>query len=96
MYLFLFEVTPHCNLECRYCYNHWHAGTNEPPPRGSYQNARRTLKQLFRSARVQHIGMTGGEPFLAERFAELVLLSRMRGAAVTIVSNGNAAGRKDY
>lgn len=87
----MYEVTRRCNYDCRYCYNIWKGRLDgaEPPPDDSYAGNLRTLKRLFDSADIQHIGMTGGEPFLAERFAELVLFCRMQGASVAIVTNGS-------
>ncbi len=49
----------------------------------------KTLKCLLKQADVQHITFTGGEPLMAERFSEMVLFVRMKGIAVTVISNGN-------
>ena len=62
----------------------------------SYKQARKTLKQLFRIAKVEHVTFTGGEPFLAERFSELVLFVRMKKKSVSIITNGNAGKEADY
>ena len=40
--------------------------------------------------------MSGGEPLLAERLPELVLLCRLHRSAVTIISNGTKAQVEDY
>ena len=87
----MYEVTHRCNYACRYCYNDWKRWPASGEAAGDDAYARNlcTLKQLFRAAKVRQIGMTGGEPFLAERFAELVLFCRMQGAAVSIISNGS-------
>jgi radical SAM protein with 4Fe4S-binding SPASM domain len=92
----VFEVTPSCNLDCRYCYNIWkRPGDSQPPPH-SYRRALRTLKRLFSVAEVSHITFTGGEPFLADRLAELVLFCRMQKKDVTVITNGNAGSEKRY
>ncbi len=91
-----FEVTSNCNLKCRYCYNHW-----KSPEYGkftefnSYVQAKKTLKRIFKIANVKHVSFSGGEPFLAERFAELVLYVKMKGKSVTIISNGNVVNQED-
>ncbi len=89
-----FEITPSCNLSCRYCYNHWKAGKSVPA--GSYKIARKTLKQLLRLADVDNITFTGGEPLMAERFLEQVLFVRMKGISVTVISNGTYADMPVY
>ena len=92
----VFELTSRCNLNCRYCYNHWKRPEDTTAPFGSYKEARRTLKALFKRVDVDHISFSGGEPFLAERFAELVLLCRMKHKRVAIITNGNQATVDDY
>jgi len=54
------------------------------------------LKRLFRVAEIEHLSMSGGEPLLEPRLPELVLFARLKGSAVTIISNGNAATGDDY
>jgi len=90
-----FEITPRCNLRCRYCYNVWKRPNADPPFRTSYATAKSTLKRLFGMANIKHVTMTGGEPFLAERFAETVLYCRMKGKTVAIITNGNRASKQD-
>ena len=51
---------------------------------------------MFGIADVHHVTMTGGEPFLAERFSEIVLFCRMKNKEITIISNGNAGTKEDY
>lgn len=92
-----FEVTSVCNLKCRYCYNIWKMpGTENFQQFNSYKLARKTLKRLFRIADVEHVTFTGGEPFLAERFNELVLFTRLKKKSVAVISNGNAANKEQY
>ncbi len=98
----MYEVTQRCNLACRYCYNVWKRafvsadGKCGKKTDDSYSNNLRTLRRLCKSATIQHISLTGGEPFLADRLTELVLYCRMQGAAVSIISNGNCAERQQY
>ena len=90
-----FETTDACNLNCVYCYNIWKMKGAEHQPFNSYKKAIQTLQQLFQQADVKSIAFTGGEPFLAERFIEVVLFCRMEGKQVTIISNGNQMKESD-
>lgn len=92
---FVFEATSACNLSCVYCYNHWKNPSHaHAPAHAGYPQARRTLARLFAQAKVGHVTFSGGEPFLLERFAELVLFVRLRRKTVSIISNGTVADRK--
>ena len=90
-----FEVTMSCNLNCLFCYNHYKGG-GERPVQSSYNVARKALKMIFRKFEVDQITFTGGEPFMGERFSELVLTARMNGAKVGVISNGNFAPPASY
>ena len=92
----IFEVTTVCNLDCRYCYNIWKRPGETVDHVNSFKEAKKTLKKLFSIAHVDHVTFTGGEPFLTERFNELVLFARMKKKSVTIISNGTAAKKEDY
>ena len=88
----MFEVTQRCNLGCVYCYNHWKRDSQEEKRSStSYNEALKTLKRLFKQANVKHVTFTGGEPMLMERIEELVLFCRMKGASVSMITNGTAA-----
>ena len=91
-----FETTDRCNLDCVYCYNIWKTDAVERVPFNSYTKAIETLKKLFSVADIQHVAFTGGEPFLSERFAEVILFCRMEGKQVTLISNGTQGKAKDY
>ena len=91
-----FESTSRCNLDCRYCYNIWKRPGHCASFGASYGQAIKTLRRLFAVADVDHVTMTGGEPFCGERFAELVLYARMKKKSVSIITNGTAASAADY
>ncbi len=91
-----FEITSECNLDCSYCYNVWKRSEDKSYTSSTYQKARKTLKKLFAQANIDQVVFTGGEPFLSERFAEIVLFTRMKKKHVSIISNGNIATSKDY
>lgn len=93
----IFETTSVCNLKCRYCYNVWKIpGTNGFEQFNSYKQAKKTLKKLFKIVDIGSVTFTGGEPFTAERFNELVLFARLKKKSVTIITNGNKAKESDY
>ena len=90
-----FEVTMSCNLKCRFCYNHYKNDNKTLEP-SNYKIARKTLVKLFKTFSINQITFTGGEPFMGERFNELVLTARLKGAKVGIISNGNFAQKENY
>ena len=90
-----FEVTNQCNLDCLYCYNHWKCNDSFTIL-NSYKKAIKVLKQLFKIANINRIAFTGGEPFLSERFLELILFCRLQNKTVSIISNGNVGKTNDY
>ena len=91
-----FEITDSCNLDCIYCYNIWKTIKVDRVPFNSYQKAIKTLEKLFSVAEIQQITFTGGEPFLSERFNEVVLYCIMAGKQVSIISNGTQVNKKKY
>ncbi|MBO7142646.1 MAG: radical SAM protein [Bacteroidales bacterium] len=90
-----YEVTMSCNLKCRFCYNHY-KNTGDTPQHSSYKMADKTLRRIFKVFDVGQVTFTGGEPFTAERFGELVLTARLKGAKVSVISNGNFAPVERY
>ncbi|MBP7584584.1 MAG: radical SAM protein [Spirochaetes bacterium] len=92
----VFETTEKCNLRCGHCYNHYKAPGAASPLKSSYRGSMKTLRKLYSLADIRTLVMSGGEPFLAERFEELVLFARMKGSAVKILSNGCAGTLERY
>ena len=92
----VFETTSECNQDCLYCYNIWKRPGDSERRSTGFRQTLGTLKSLFRQAEVSHVTFSGGEPFLSERFLELVLACRMRGKSVTIITNGTCASAEDY
>lgn len=91
-----FETTSRCNLDCRYCYNIHKCPGGPEPKKIEFGMAIRTLKRLFKMADTRQITMTGGEPFMSDRFLELVLFCRMRGKRVAIITNGTKGSPEEY
>jgi len=91
-----FEITDRCNLDCVYCYNIWKMPDGKRVAFNSYKKAIATLDKIFAMADIRSVVLTGGEPFLSERFAEVVLHCRMAGKTVTLITNGTQGREKDY
>ena len=79
------EITSECNLNCKYCYNIWKVDNKNFEHLNSYKKAVKVLKRIFKIAEVDNVTFTGGEPFLSERFLEIVLFTRMKGKNVTAI-----------
>jgi radical SAM protein with 4Fe4S-binding SPASM domain len=94
----IFEVTRQCNLDCQFCYNHWKRDndTKSEPEKEGYTLALKTLKTVFKQANPKHVTFTGGEPLLAERVNELILFCRMKGATVSVITNGNTGSTTEF
>ena len=85
--IIVFEVTPRCNLECRFCYNVWKS-TGYPSPA---ELSIAEIALLAGSIKVIHpisVALTGGEPLLRVDLSEIVMLFRSKGIKVGVVTNG--------
>lgn len=85
--LFVFEITPRCNLACLYCYNVWKA-EGEPYPRELSIEEIDILADSVLAAHPVSVTLTGGEPLLREDICEIVSTFRKRGIPVGIATNG--------
>jgi len=85
--LFVFEVTPKCNLSCRYCYNIWktqdYLAGGELPLSGI-----ELLADSISAAHPVSITLTGGEPLLRKDLCGIVHAFSDRGIRVGIATNG--------
>lgn len=91
-----FETTDRCNLDCVFCYNIWKINGAVRTPFNSYRKASDALQEIFNQANIKSVALTGGEPFMSERFVEIALFCRMAGKQVTIISNGTQGSTNDY
>jgi len=91
-----FEITDRCNLDCVYCYNIWKMDGAKRVPFNSYKKATETLSEIFRQASIKSVALTGGEPFLSERFLEVALHCKMNGKQITLISNGTQGTENQY
>ncbi|MBI2933569.1 MAG: radical SAM protein [Planctomycetes bacterium] len=84
----IFEITPRCNLECRYCYNVWKGARPYPQGELDTDGVCRLLDKVIRESRCRHLTLTGGEPLMRKDLARVVRFVRERGIDVNVISNG--------
>ncbi|MEN8906046.1 MAG: radical SAM protein [Clostridiales bacterium] len=92
----VYEITPSCNYNCKYCYNIWKAKDYKSPPVSSYSMVKKTLNHLFKKANLDTIAFSGGEPSLFRRLPEIILFCKMKKKQVVLITNGSASERHDY
>ncbi len=85
--LFVFEITPRCNLTCNYCYNVWKTD-GELSPMELPLNEIEKLAESIQAAHPVSVTLTGGEPLLRDDLREIVGIFRKRGILVGIATNG--------
>ena len=85
--IIVFEVTPRCNLECRFCYNVWKSRGYSSPAELSIPEIA-LLADSIEAVHPVSVALTGGEPLLREDLSEIAKLFRSRGIKVGVVSNG--------
>ncbi len=85
--LFVFEITPRCNLECPYCYNVWkkhNALSQTELPLDRIE----ILADSISAAHPLSVTLTGGEPLMRVDLPGIVEAFRSRGILVGIATNG--------
>ncbi len=82
------ELTARCNLRCGHCYNDFRAddGASLVAVGGDLLLAR--VDKLLDAVDVDHVTLTGGEPFVTEVLWPLLERLAKRGVAAQIISNG--------
>ncbi len=82
------ELTAHCNQKCDYCYNEWRddGGQEVGAPTASELVAR--VQKLLDAIDVDHVTVTGGEPFAQPAAFQLLDELTRRGVGIQIISNG--------
>ncbi len=86
VYSVAIETTPVCNQKCDYCYNEWR-GDGGAPTGGKDKLLARTAK-LLDAWDIDHVTVTGGEPFARSDIFDLLDLLAERGVGIQIISNG--------
>lgn len=82
------EVTAHCQQKCAYCYNAWREDNGAGMEAGSAKKLRARVEKLLASVDLDHVTITGGEPFARRDLFELLDLVKASGVGIQIISNG--------
>jgi radical SAM protein with 4Fe4S-binding SPASM domain len=88
VYSVALELTAYCNQKCAYCYNEWREDGGASVSAGEGQKLFARVEKLLEAFEIDHVTLTGGEPFAHKEIFRL--LDRLRDAAVPIqiISNG--------
>ena len=82
------EVTAHCQQKCGYCYNSWREDNGAGMEAGSAKKLLARVARLLEAVEVEHVTVTGGEPFARKDLFELLDLLRDHGVGIQMISNG--------
>ncbi len=82
------ELTGRCNQKCDYCYNGWRADDGASIGEATTEELLARARAIFDAFDVDHVTLTGGEPFARGDVWQLLDLARERGVGVQIISNG--------
>jgi len=78
------EITRRCDLQCEYCYQ-----TNDPQSDKTLAEIKLELQTLLSLRRCDTMFISGGEPLLHPRLAEIVTMVRDAGVKPMLVTNGH-------
>ena len=78
----LLDIVRGCNCACKACFN------RRPPSDKPLEAIREELAAIRRLRNVKSVGITGGEPLLHPRIADVVRLIREEGLSPTLLTNG--------
>ena len=82
------ETTAHCQQKCSYCYNAWREDNGAGFDAGAQKKLLARVDKLLTTLDVDHVTVTGGEPFARRDIFELFDLIQARGVKIQIISNG--------
>jgi radical SAM protein with 4Fe4S-binding SPASM domain len=82
------ELTAHCNQKCDYCYNGWRADDGASMATATTEQLLARVDKLIDAFTIDHVTLTGGEPFSRPDIWELLDRLKERGVPAQIISNG--------
>jgi radical SAM protein with 4Fe4S-binding SPASM domain len=88
VYSVAIEVTAHCQQKCAYCYNAWREDNGAGMEAGSAKKMHARVAKLLERLEVDHVTITGGEPFARRDLFELLDLVKSHQVGIQIISNG--------
>ncbi len=88
VYSIALELTAYCNQKCAYCYNEWREDGGAGVGAAEAPKLLARLDRLLDAFEIDHVTLTGGEPFAHKEVFRI--LDRLRDASVPvqIISNG--------
>jgi MoaA/NifB/PqqE/SkfB family radical SAM enzyme len=90
---FWFEVEADCNLECKFCYNHWKSFQTKKPDRLNTDSIINLLEKLFSQCDCKHFVFSGGEPFLRKDIFSILDFVNHHKIPFSIITNGLLVNR---
>ena len=82
------ELTSHCNQKCDYCYNEWRSDNGAQVGASQTNTLLARLDRLLDAWDVDHLTLTGGEPFARHDIFAVLDHLKARGTRVGMISNG--------
>jgi len=82
------ETTAYCNQKCDYCYNEWREDSGATLEGSTRDKLLPRVERLLQAFDIDHVTVTGGEPFARPDVFELLDLLRQHGVPAQIISNG--------
>lgn len=82
------EVTAHCQQKCDYCYNAWREDNGAGMEAGSARKLHARVERVLDALEVDHVTITGGEPFARKDLFALLDVVKARGVGMQMISNG--------
>jgi radical SAM protein with 4Fe4S-binding SPASM domain len=88
VYSVAIETTAYCNQKCDYCYNEWREDGGSALSGGGRDKLLARAQKLVDAFEIDHVTLTGGEPFAQPGLFDLLDLFRDHGVGIQIISNG--------
>jgi radical SAM protein with 4Fe4S-binding SPASM domain len=82
------ELTAHCNQKCDYCYNAWREDGGAELTAQHRDKLLPRVRRLLEAVELDHVTLTGGEPFARADLFELLDLLTEHRVPAQIISNG--------
>jgi MoaA/NifB/PqqE/SkfB family radical SAM enzyme len=83
-----FNVTSRCTMRCRFC------SVPDLPHRDMTMEEIKHVLRLLKQIGIPVVGVTGGEPFMRNDLAEILLAIQNQGMMCTVVTNGELLSRQ--
>lgn len=85
---FVFEVTPNCNLNCIYCYNHWRTPGAIVPKELGLDKIKTLVDKLLSETQIAGITLSGGEPLMRKDIVDIAKYIGSKNIPLGMTTNG--------